>query len=557
LNDVEDLTKIASWNLQDLQFLIHPHRDRRGANRSPTSEVDETIRNQNIFSNLQKHTAAFQKLGDYIAGREDWSKLTPRTPRAPSVSPDSASRLQPAEPSKVTISMPASPYQPFMEEAEDDGDGEELKSNVEHVHYVPKDDSPVTPATKSGSRRVIPPQTPPQVVIRQATDPRQFESPKRRADAPSSPLRTSADADEDTEIPEYEGTKGSNQTHLHPSALPKLVTKLDRPSKTLKDLEEEISRLHSELQRYAESEASASDVHRPDLGKRKTSKHKSVDLGHAEEAAATSSSRRPRALTAQGTERPRSFVEGSSYDPYRSEMPPPPRPDLLHRTSSTKSRRPPSRSPRTTSYSAVDSQAETYWDHGYAQNTGDMYGPDPRSSLPTVLESGKRDKRSSRSGQRGKRVSGVFEDPPDNFHDFFRQEDPTSADFPLFGPTATQAPPQVQPRSRGNSRAQDTSPNSKPYISPHQLHESLPIEADVREINVSLEDMYFGTVKKFKVRRQKYNAQTGIVTTEERIFEVPINRGLKPGSKIKFESGGDQTPEGTKELHFKLSEVSP
>jgi DnaJ-class molecular chaperone len=64
-------------------------------------------------------------------------------------------------------------------------------------------------------------------------------------------------------------------------------------------------------------------------------------------------------------------------------------------------------------------------------------------------------------------------------------------------------------------------------------------------------------VKKFKVRRQKYNAQTGIVTTEERIFEVPINRGLKPGSKIKFESGGDQTPEGTKELHFKLSEVSP
>jgi DnaJ family protein B protein 4 len=78
----------------------------------------------------------------------------------------------------------------------------------------------------------------------------------------------------------------------------------------------------------------------------------------------------------------------------------------------------------------------------------------------------------------------------------------------------------------------------------------------VREISVSLEDVYFGTVKKFKVRRQRYNAQKGILREEERILEVPINRGLKPGSKIKFEGAGDQTPEGTRELHFKLAEVS-
>jgi hypothetical protein len=571
LNDLEDLTKISLWNLQELQFLIHPKRDRKSSNRSPKSETDETIRNQNIFSNLQKHTSAFQRLGDYIAGREDWSGLTPRTPRVPSVSPDSASRMQSTESSRVVLSVPPSPNQPYVEDVEDsdtDEDDKKAKANIEHVHYVPpKDDSPVTPVTEASKphpRRVIPPQTPPQVVVRQATDPRQFESPKKRPDTSSSPLRASAGADDDSDDSDIDVRTGPAEAHLHPSALPNHVTKINKPpAKTLKDLEEEIARLRLDLRQLADSETSASDASRPELGRRKTSgKHKSVDLGNLD--ADSSDSRRPRASTTQGPERPKSFVEGSSYDPYRSEMPPPPRPDAPRRTSSTKKSRHLSRSPRTTPYSAVDQHSDTFWDYGYtqqAQSATDMYGPDPRSSLPTVLEGKSQDARTGRSGlSRSKRSSfldvGSFEDPRDNFRDFFKQDVGDEADFPLFGPAGTQAPQPAQSRSRGNSRtAKDASPNSKPYISPRQLHESPPLEPDVREISVSLEDVFFGTMKKFKVRRNKYNAQTGIITEEERILEVPIHRGLKPGSKIKFDGLGHQTSEGTRELHFKLAEV--
>lgn len=73
---------------------------------------------------------------------------------------------------------------------------------------------------------------------------------------------------------------------------------------------------------------------------------------------------------------------------------------------------------------------------------------------------------------------------------------------------------------------------------------------------MALEDLFFGAHKRFKFRRQKYDLKTGIVTIEERVLDVPINKGLQPGSKIKFEKAGDETADGTRELHFKLGEVS-
>ena len=181
-----------------------------------------------------------------------------------------------------------------------------------------------------------------------------------------------------------------------------------------------------------------------------------------------------------------------------------------------------------------------------------MYGPDPRTSLPTVLDRG----RDGKSGRRGpsRHRNSVFEDPRDNFHDFFRGDD-SAGDFPLFGPASVPVTDSRQPRSRGNSRAQDTSPNAKPYISPHQLHESIPIEPDVREISISLDDVFWGTSKKYKIRRDKYDPRTGIITQDEKTLEVPISRGLKPKSKIKFLGEGHQTADGTRELHFQLAEV--
>ena len=568
LTDIRDVTKLAFNNLQDLQFLIDPARDR--SNRSsPKSETEETARNQAIFANLNKHAGSFGKIVDIIAGREDWSRLAPKAPRAPSVSPDSANRLQPAEQGRMTISMPPSPYQPTIEDIDDTDAEDEVKHNVEHVHYVHKDESPITP-TAGGSkahRRVIPPSTPPQVVIRQATDPRQFESPPRRPDigTGASPLRTAAGADDSSEESEPE-QKVRNDPNLRPSTLPKIMTK--QPEKSLTDLQAEINRLQAQIDKLAVSSETGSErgkpeSSRPDVGKRRTSgKHHSVDLGSGGgDALGIGTSRRPRASTSQGSERPKSFVEGSSYDPYKSEMPPPPRPsDKLKRTTSTKSAsgRGISRSPRATPYSAVDAHYDNYWEYNYPnapQTAADAYGLDPRTSLPTVLESGHREGRPGRPVPRSKRNSAAFEDPRDNFHDFFKGDDPGGADFPLFGEPLGRSTSQRQPRSRGNSRAQDTSPNSKPYISPHQLHQSLDLEPDVREISISLEDVFFGTLKKYKIRRDKYNHQTGIITQEECVLEVPISRGLKPKSKIKFEGEGHQTAEGTRELHFQLTEV--
>merc|ERR1711881_772182 len=85
-------------------------------------------------------------------------------------------------------------------------------------------------------------------------------------------------------------------------------------------------------------------------------------------------------------------------------------------------------------------------------------------------------------------------------------------------------------------------------------HESIDLEPDVREISISLEDVFFGTKKKYKIKRDKYNPKTGIITQEECVLDVPISRGLKPKSKIKFEGEGHQCAEGTRELHFQLSE---
>ncbi|KIW00776.1 uncharacterized protein PV09_07756 [Verruconis gallopava] len=556
--DILDLSRLAEDNLEALQHLIHPNRDRRPS-RSPRSGAEEKSRNQNIFSNLKKHAHAFQRLSDYITNREDWTRLAPKAPKAPralSSSPEASSRLQPAEKGKETTSAPISPYQPTVEDVDDTDGEDEVKYNVEHVHYVHKEDSSVIDPAKveqTHPKRTSHPQTPPQVVIRQATDPKQFEpSSSKVAASSASPLKTAAgvnDVDgaankavQDTEV---------NQT----SSLQKRDSHADRPlSKSLQELEDEIARLNRKLQeKYSEGATSTSDAAKPESGKWTSSgKHKSVDLGRTNSLFGDSGSRRPRSSTSQNAERPRSFVEGTAFDPgYKPDMLPPALPEGLRRASSMKSRPSLSRSPRSAPFSPYDPHVDTYWDYGYPHGATNMYGPDPRTSLPTVLESGKRDHRSARTGRIVPKFH--FENPMDTFGDFFREEDPGIADFPLFGPSVQ--PPLNQGRSRGNSRAQnEASPNPKPYISPRQLHESLPIEPDVRQISVSLEDMFYGVKKKFRVKRDKYNPQTGIITQEECIMEVPIPRGLKPKSKIKFEGAGHETREGTRELHFELVE---
>lgn len=77
-----------------------------------------------------------------------------------------------------------------------------------------------------------------------------------------------------------------------------------------------------------------------------------------------------------------------------------------------------------------------------------------------------------------------------------------------------------------------------------------------KPLAVSLEDLYSGTTKKLKIKRKTFDAETGRQSTQDRILEVPIKKGLKAGSKIKFSDVGDQVEGGTQDLHFIVSEVS-
>ncbi|KAK0940266.1 Molecular chaperone (DnaJ super) [Friedmanniomyces endolithicus] len=75
-----------------------------------------------------------------------------------------------------------------------------------------------------------------------------------------------------------------------------------------------------------------------------------------------------------------------------------------------------------------------------------------------------------------------------------------------------------------------------------------------KPLPVSLEDIFAGTTKKLKVQRKTYDPQTGKQAVEDKILSVPIKRGLKAGSKIKYPDMGDQVEGGVQDLHFLVKE---
>ena len=76
-----------------------------------------------------------------------------------------------------------------------------------------------------------------------------------------------------------------------------------------------------------------------------------------------------------------------------------------------------------------------------------------------------------------------------------------------------------------------------------------------KPLPVNLEELYQGATKKMKIKRKKFDNNTGKQIVEDRILEVPIKPGLKAGSKIKFKDVGDQVEGGTQDLHFVVEEV--
>lgn len=101
----------------------------------------------------------------------------------------------------------------------------------------------------------------------------------------------------------------------------------------------------------------------------------------------------------------------------------------------------------------------------------------------------------------------------------------------------------------GNGRRSTSSPfatrRREPEVEMTVVEKPLP---------VSLEDIFNGTTKKLKVQRKTFDSRTGKQSAEDKILSVPIKKGLKAGSKIKYENMGDQVEGGTQDLHFIVKE---
>ena len=67
--------------------------------------------------------------------------------------------------------------------------------------------------------------------------------------------------------------------------------------------------------------------------------------------------------------------------------------------------------------------------------------------------------------------------------------------------------------------------------------------------------MFHGVTKKMKIKRKQFD-DSGKRTTTDTVLEVPIKRGLKKGSKIRFKGVGDQEEGGHQDLVFIVEEAS-
>ena len=66
--------------------------------------------------------------------------------------------------------------------------------------------------------------------------------------------------------------------------------------------------------------------------------------------------------------------------------------------------------------------------------------------------------------------------------------------------------------------------------------------AVVRDLPVSLEDIYKGTTKKLKITRRVINPDGQSTKNEEKILSIDVKPGWKAGTKITFPREGDQSP---------------
>ena len=66
----------------------------------------------------------------------------------------------------------------------------------------------------------------------------------------------------------------------------------------------------------------------------------------------------------------------------------------------------------------------------------------------------------------------------------------------------------------------------------------------VRDLNVSLEDMYCGKMRRLRSSRRVIDQETGVDGVQQIIMEVDIKPGWKTGTKVTFPNHGDDDPGG-------------
>ncbi|KAF2810937.1 DnaJ-domain-containing protein [Mytilinidion resinicola] len=152
-----------------------------------------------------------------------------------------------------------------------------------------------------------------------------------------------------------------------------------------------------------------------------------------------------------------------------------------------------------------------------------------------------------------------FSNPESIFSEFLRgggagatmQDDDDFGGFGGFGGMGGM--PGGMPGMSGSSRAARGTKGSR-FDSGGRRAPTPEVTVVEKPLPVSLEELFNGTTKKMKIKRKTYDQATGKQSTQDRILEVPIKKGLKAGSKIKFSDVGDQVEGGTQDLHFIVQE---
>ncbi|KAL3868772.1 hypothetical protein ACJMK2_041535 [Sinanodonta woodiana] len=129
--------------------------------------------------------------------------------------------------------------------------------------------------------------------------------------------------------------------------------------------------------------------------------------------------------------------------------------------------------------------------------------------------------------------------PHDTFRMFFGNENPFESFF-SFGPGGGTRFSSFSPGHEGMDIDEDD-PFSRMGMSgiTRKKRQDQPI---VKDLQVTLEEVYTGTTKKLKITRKVLNPDGRTTRAEDKILTVDIKPGWKAGTKITFPKEGDQTP---------------